>query len=328
MIASSPNPSPAARAMPPCAMAAGAGTTDETALFSAILSAFSVTGADESEALDAAVADPALAITAATIALPGNMLPPLLPLEGNSAEHPGTASFAARQASPTLPAAMPDTAADLPQPDAAPLERPALLQTVRLASPPSEEVTLAIALPRAANVPAETPESDLPIPVIDPVPSGGSAPRGQTAAALPASGTAGTLRPHDFSALIDRLSAARDAGGMTAVSVTVAHQDFGPVRLHFRPEESGLSVSLTSPDPDFARVAAAAPAPVQPVQGGAQAGSGADQRSPGDAAAHGGNAQPRGDGSPGQRGSHQPQIPAPSPRRAEIAPAPRNGIFA
>ena len=43
-----------------------------------------------------------------------------------------------------------------------------------------------------------------------------------------------------------------------AVSITLAHQEFGAVRLQFRSEDTGLSVAMTSADPDFARAAALA----------------------------------------------------------------------
>ena len=66
-------------------------------------------------------------------------------------------------------------------------------------------------------------------------------------------------RPHDFSALVDRLVAAREAVQPQGATLTVAHAEFGPVELRFRHEERGLAVSLTNADPDFVRAAAAAP---------------------------------------------------------------------
>ena len=63
----------------------------------------------------------------------------------------------------------------------------------------------------------------------------------------------------DFSALIDRIASARDTVGAHTVAVTLAHHDFGPVRVSFRTEEAALAVSITSPDPDFARAVAASP---------------------------------------------------------------------
>lgn len=76
-------------------------------------------------------------------------------------------------------------------------------------------------------------------------------------------------RPHDFTALVDRLVAAREAvqppGAPMAALLTVAHAEFGPVELRFRHDERGLAVSLASADPDFARAAAAAPPVILPV---------------------------------------------------------------
>ncbi len=84
------------------------------------------------------------------------------------------------------------------------------------------------------------------------------------AGGLPAS-FAPALRPNDFSALIDRLIAAREAMQPQAVSLAVPHGEFGKVQLHFRHETGGLAVTLRSADPDFARTvqaaAAASPAP-------------------------------------------------------------------
>ena len=71
-------------------------------------------------------------------------------------------------------------------------------------------------------------------------------------------------RPQDFSALIDRLVAAREAAGPQSVSVSVAHAEFGQVHLRFRQDEAGISVAMASADPAFARAASAMP-PVLPV---------------------------------------------------------------
>lgn len=80
------------------------------------------------------------------------------------------------------------------------------------------------------------------------------------------------VRPQDFSALIDRLTAARETLVPQSMAITVAHQDFGPVRLRFRSEENGLSVTMASPDPGFARAAAITPLPVLASTGSDQAG--------------------------------------------------------
>ena len=172
--------------------------------------------------------------------------------------------------------------------------------------------------------PAEAVRMDLPLQ--------GSMATVQNAPVQPA-GPPPQVRPHEFSALIDRLAAARDGVATHTVSLTVAHQDFGPVRLHFRPEELGLSVSMTSADPDFARVAAAAPAPVLPVQASEPASNASSQR--GDSQAQGstqgsaqgqGSAQSRG-GSPERR--DEPRHSQAQQRRTDPDGASqRSGIFA
>ncbi len=80
---------------------------------------------------------------------------------------------------------------------------------------------------------------------------------GPTAAPATPSTTAPTPAPQDFAALIDRIVAAREASG-APVAVAVRHAEFGAVNLRFEQAESGISVLATSPDPDFARAAAAA----------------------------------------------------------------------
>ncbi len=65
-------------------------------------------------------------------------------------------------------------------------------------------------------------------------------------------------RPQDFATLVDRLIAVRQATNPQNVTVAVAHADFGKVELNFRQEDNGLSVALSSPDPDFSRAVSAA----------------------------------------------------------------------
>lgn len=93
-----------------------------------------------------------------------------------------------------------------------------------------------------------------------------SAPAAATAAPVPLLHQPLPLadRPQDFSALIDRLVAAREAAGPQSVAVSVAHTDFGQVHLRFRQDETGLSVAMASADPAFSRAASAMP-PILPV---------------------------------------------------------------
>ena len=84
--------------------------------------------------------------------------------------------------------------------------------------------------------------------------SGTVLPNGQVAPAH------GAERPHDFAALVDQLVAAREFATPTPVHASVNHAEFGQVSLKFEHGDQGLSVAVSSADPDFARaVQAAAP---------------------------------------------------------------------
>lgn len=110
--------------------------------------------------------------------------------------------------------------------------------------------------------------------------------------------------PHDFAALVERLSAAREAVQPQAVAIAVSHAEFGPVRLHFRHEDGALNVAMVNADPDFARAIAAAP-PVQPSA------TLADSATP----------QQRGpEARPGDTSGGQPRGQAQSERRDERGP--------
>lgn len=138
-------------------------------------------------------------------------------------------------------------------------------------------------------------------------------------------------RPQDFSALIDRLVAAREAAGPQAVAVSLAHAEFGQVHLRFRQDEAGLSVAMASADPAFARAASAMP-PVLPVSDAQSGQFQQGQRQDSSAAAgQPGSGQQR--GSTGERQNDQPQGNQPQ-RRGDSDHSPsarphrRGGIFA
>lgn len=143
------------------------------------------------------------------------------------------------------------------------------------------------------------------------------------------------VRPQDFSALIDRLAAAREAMVPQSVAVSVAHQDFGQIRLRFRSEDNVLSVAMTSADPGFARAAAAAPLPVLPGSASDQAGftpqrgdSGQAQTNSSGNSGNSGSSGSSGGGATPDPGDRQPQPGRHSAgeRTAERADA-RRGIF-
>lgn len=70
------------------------------------------------------------------------------------------------------------------------------------------------------------------------------------------------LRPHDFAALVDSLVAAREAARPQAAAIAINHSEFGPIHLRFNQDDGGLSVSMASADPGFARAASLAMPPV------------------------------------------------------------------
>lgn len=100
----------------------------------------------------------------------------------------------------------------------------------------------------------------------------------QPAAAAPGSVVAASRaveQPHDFATLVDRLIEARDSALPATVHAAINHAEFGSVSLKFEHDDAGLTVGLSSPDPEFARaVQAAAPADRQGVaqEGGSSAG--------------------------------------------------------
>ena len=168
--------------------------------------------------------------------------------------------------------------------------------------------------------------AELPAPAI---PAATGAPLPQTMLAAPA--FTASPRPLDFAALVDRLVAAREAVQPPGALLTVAHAEFGPVELRFRHDERGLAVSLASADPDFARVAAAAPLPQLPssiAQSGAAEPGQAGGRGDSQVAANGSaSSNPRGQQSD-RRGDTAPQSNRHQRSAADDAAAPRSGIFA
>lgn len=110
-----------------------------------------------------------------------------------------------------------------------------------------------------------------------PVPREGAAsPLGGVPAAEPATTTPAMapVRPLDFAALVDRLVMARDAAAPQTVSLALTHAEFGKISLRFEQDDTGLSVGMTSPDPDFARAVSAAMPPERAGLAEQQHGSG------------------------------------------------------
>lgn len=64
--------------------------------------------------------------------------------------------------------------------------------------------------------------------------------------------------PQDFAALVDRLVQARETAMPQTLHAAITHADFGEVQLRFEQDNGGLSVSMSSADPAFARAAQSA----------------------------------------------------------------------
>lgn len=188
---------------------------------------------------------------------------------------------------------------------------------VRARQPSASETTRARP---ASDTPAATPTAspiDLlrsrapaePAPVLPVGPALAAAPFAEApqgaplAAAAPAT-PARAEAPMDFAQLVDRLVEARDAARPQAIEAAVAHAEFGRVSLRFAQGDDGLSVTMASADPDFARAAQSAAAAVPPPPASAPATS--------DSGAQGQASAQRQDAAAG----HNPQQRAPSEQRA------------
>ena len=139
---------------------------------------------------------------------------------------------------------------------------------VELAARPAAEARPGPAAPAqpgtaiSAELPAPALAASAPLPM--------SASPAVSAPAVPA-----PTQPHDFAALVDRLVEARSLAqaGQTVqvVQTAIAHAEFGAVSLRFDTGGNGLSVALSSPDPEFNRAVLAA-APAASADTGSQSG--------------------------------------------------------
>lgn len=272
---------------------------------------------------------------------PGSPLPaqpPVLPVASEPAEQPTASSTPAGRmpepAAPALAHAAPQAAfLRAVRPGQDPVAQPASpamppVNQVRIELAPSPPVPVVRAPAKDELRPAAlTAQAEPALPALGTPTGPGSGP------ALPAPLVQPQLqadRPQDFSALIDRLVAAREAAGPQAISVSLAHSDFGRINLHFRHDEAGLAVSLASPDPAFARAASALP-PVLPVADSqaAQVQTGQPGPHQDGAAASGQSGHGQQRGARSDRGeSNQPQATH-QPRQSRPGkPQHRSGIFA
>lgn len=105
----------------------------------------------------------------------------------------------------------------------------------------------------AAAAPTDLIAPDAPLLAAAPVvPAENGAP-----AAAPVTVPTQNERPADFTQIVDRLIAARDAAGVDGqvqpLRVSLQHAEFGKISLKFEQDRQGLSVSMTSADPAFAQ---------------------------------------------------------------------------
>ncbi|TYC79728.1 hypothetical protein FMM79_20280 [Novosphingobium sp. BW1] len=117
----------------------------------------------------------------------------------------------------------------------------------------------------ASQVPAPGRAPSQPSPLLPPI-----IVQGADTPALPGSEIQAPLRaetPHDFDTLLGRLHEAREAQGGQVVRTSLVHAQFGHVSLQLRPDETGMSVSLRSADPDFAASVQGAAAQVLAASG-------------------------------------------------------------
>ncbi|HEX7751774.1 MAG TPA: hypothetical protein VF440_05185 [Novosphingobium sp.] len=144
---------------------------------------------------------------------------------------------------------------------------------------------------------------------------------------------------HDFAGLVDRLIEARDAAATQSVQASIAHADFGQVSLHFQHDDAGLTVAMSSADPDFApAVQAAMPAQHGGMGGDSQQQNAGQSQSSQSQSSQGGAAAAQQDAS-GQRGADtgaqarternaRAAANASQPERDDDPRQSRNGIFA
>lgn len=206
-------------------------------------------------------------------------------------------------------------------------------------APATEAPAAAPSMPAALELARRSADSAIPASATDtiaapliaiaPQAAGGDAPlaTAATAAAAPRA-----EQPMDFAALVDRLVQAREAAAPQTTHAAVTHAEFGQVSLQFKQDNDGLTVTMASADPAFARAAQAA-IPAAQAAAAADTGAGDDAaRQNGNAAAAGSNAgQPRGGSGQNRDAGTDRQTrtnPSGQSARDDSQTAARSGIFA
>ena len=151
----------------------------------------------------------------------------------------------------------------------------------------------------------------------------------QAAASAPSAPPAPTR--HDFAAMIDRLIEARDMAGAQPIAMTLRHEDFGAVSLNFRTADDGLTVTMASPDPEFARAVGAAAASGAMSQGDLTRHSGetaSSRQHSGGSLSEDSTGQSRAGSREAERDGSRQRRDQPQPQRNEARQPSRSGIFA
>ena len=252
-------------------------------------------------------------------------------------------------AAPVAPAFAPIPATAMPGERPAPFAAPAIPATIASPVSPAKfrvRAAAVAAIPAAAAVVrtptiATIPAANLPTaelarpdpgPLRDAAPLLSDGPMPAMTVSQTDMAASAVVGPHDFATLVDRLIAAREAAGTQPVSLALDHAEFGKVSLRFEQGEAGLTVAMTSPDPDFARAVSAA-IPAEPAftdeQRPPAAHSGSNRQEPGGTASSDTLSQPRG-GSGQDRRDDRGTLranPGQTPRGRD-EPSRRSGIFA
>lgn len=180
---------------------------------------------------------------------------------------------------------------------------------------------------------ADKPSASLPFTLTAAAPVDATANPAQSVARIAAE-TGGAIRPHDFTALVDRLIEARDAARPHAATMAVMHAEFGEVSLRFSHTDGALSVAISNQDPEFNRAVSAA-MPAERAQGDTNAQTNGNQgrrEDPFQAASHGAaNADASGQEGNGRHGreTHRDAIDQNNPAaRSQTSAGTRGGIFA
>ncbi|MCB2060610.1 MAG: hypothetical protein R3E09_07855 [Novosphingobium sp.] len=216
------------------------------------------------------------------------------------------------------------------------------LRVTRDDTSPSENRTNLTSQPRAAAAALELAQSDTSVPRagdLQPLLAVREAQSlVQSTPTAPQTSPTGPAQPGklDFAAIVDRLVEAREAASPQAVKATIAHSQFGQVSLRFDQNAAGLTVSMTSSDPDFAPAVHAAAASGHSSNANDNGSGAPRQDAPNQQSASLNSGQPQQQSQGSARGgerdrqdsANQTVTHSNQPAQDDTDPAGRNGIYA